>query len=354
VLPAGRRGKSRYRRCDQDADDVDPHRSIIHCAGWDTAPCCYVCWQIGLVPKSSSPCLISRELDAADVTATGDVSGVELKRSRACHKIEDLWNVPRPMRVLLLPPTLVVWALPALDTWKIAKVLATIGASGGRNPIMKINPHIWQRPELQDALTGQDFQVIFDYLTRHEGLSQRQLAKLLGRSQSQISEIIGGRKVQMYGVLVDFAKRLSIPRGSLGVAYCQDLERARGVDDVGEEDDSVERRRLLANGVAAVFGGAVYGIGPVAEFILPARYHANTPARVGIGDVERVRAVTAFSRWLDSHHGGGSCAEILCSQLAGFDRLLNAIVQDRSWNEVTNTSGLASPQVAGSTMHPDG
>lgn len=92
----------------------------------------------------------------------------------------------------------------------------------------------------------------------------------------------------------------------------------------------MERRRLLANGAAAVFGGAIYGIGPVTEFILPVRYHtSSTPSRVGISDVERVRAVTAFSRWLDGHHGGGSCVEILCSQLASFGRLLNAIVQDK-------------------------
>jgi transcriptional regulator with XRE-family HTH domain len=95
------------------------------------------------------------------------------------------------MRVLLLPPTLLVWAT-------------------SRNSITNINPHIWQRPRLQDALTVRDSDDL-DYLTRHEGLSQRQLAKLLGRSQSQISEIIVGRKMQMYGVLVDFAKRLSIP-----------------------------------------------------------------------------------------------------------------------------------------------
>jgi transcriptional regulator with XRE-family HTH domain len=195
---------------------------------------------------------------------------------------------------------------------------------------MNIDPHIWERPELQDALADQDFRMIFDYLARHEGLSQHQLAKLLGRSQSQISEIVSGRRVQAYGVIVDFAKRLSIPRGLLGVAYYQDLEGARGVGNGGEEDESVERRRLLANGAAAVFGGAIYGIGPVTEFILPIRYHTvNTPSRVGIGDVERVRAVTAFSRWLDGHHGGGSCADILCSQLAGFGRLLNAIVQDK-------------------------
>ena len=142
---------------------------------------------------------------------------------------------------------------------------------------MNINPHIWQRPELQDAVADQDFRVIFGYLTRHEGWSQHQLAKLLGRSQSEISEIMSGRKVQMYGVLVDFAKRLSIPRGSLGVAYCQDLERIRVGDNGGEEDESVERRRLLANGVAAVFGGAVYGIGPVTEFILPIVYRTNAP-----------------------------------------------------------------------------
>jgi len=195
--------------------------------------------------------------------------------------------------------------------------------------IMKIDPHIWQRPELQDALADQDFQMIFDYLTRHENLSQHQLAKLLGRSQSQISEIMSGRKVQMYDVLVDFAKRLSIPRGSLGVAFYQDLERERGVDGGGKEDESVERRRLLADGTAAVFGGTLYGIDSIAELILPAKYLASTSAHIGIRDVERVRAVTAFSRWLDSHHGGGSCADLLCSQLASFDSLLNAIVQDK-------------------------
>ncbi len=89
----------------------------------------------------------------------------------------------------------------------------------------------------------------------------------------------------------------------------------------------MERRQFLTNGAAAVFGGAAFG--PVTDFFLPTTYATSTPSRVGISDVERVRAVTAFSRWLDGIHSGGSCSEILCSQLAGFDPLLGADIHDK-------------------------
>lgn len=191
---------------------------------------------------------------------------------------------------------------------------------------MNINPDLWQRPELQKPLADHDFAMIFDYLKVREGISQRQLARLLGRSQSLISEIMSnGRKVQMYAVLEDFAKRLSIPRGAMGLAFFDDLVEPKPTG--GEEDEEVERRRLFANGAAAVFGEVVFG--PVTDFFLPTKYATSTPSRVGISDVDRVRAVTAFSRWLDGVHGGGSCSEILCSQLAGFDRLLGADIHDK-------------------------
>ena len=51
------------------------------------------------------------------------------------------------------------------------------------------------------------------------GLTQRQIAELTGQSQSEVSEILAGRKVLSYALLVRIADRLAVPRERMGLSW---------------------------------------------------------------------------------------------------------------------------------------
>ena len=56
-------------------------------------------------------------------------------------------------------------------------------------------------------------------LLRRKGVSQRQIAAMTGQSQSEVSEILKGRQVMAYDVLVRIADGLGVPRGYMGLAH---------------------------------------------------------------------------------------------------------------------------------------
>ena len=89
----------------------------------------------------------------------------------------------------------------------------------------------WHRPieaeafegeEMRCRLADRDIAGVFKLLQRR-GVSQRRIAAQTGQSQSEISEVIAGRrKIQSYDVLVRIAVGLGIPRGWMGLAYDTD------------------------------------------------------------------------------------------------------------------------------------
>jgi transcriptional regulator with XRE-family HTH domain len=100
---------------------------------------------------------------------------------------------------------------------------------------------------------------------------QRYLAELVGQSQSEVSEIIKGRQVRSYDVLVRIAEGLEVSRSAMGLAYA-------GVDEGLEplyEDvtEDMQRRALFAAGSVALFGSPI--LGEVLE--LPKRAPGPTP-----------------------------------------------------------------------------
>ncbi|MGH4019821.1 MAG: helix-turn-helix domain-containing protein [Pseudonocardiaceae bacterium] len=196
---------------------------------------------------------------------------------------------------------------------------------------MELDPEWWDLPELCHAIARHDFKTLFGYLER-QGLSQRQLARLLNRSQSEIHDIAKkDRKVQMYATIVDFCERLSIPRGRMGVAFDMDVaametgEDPR--DDVPEngpgetEREAMERRQFVANAAALMFGSPLFG--EVTEFIIPP---TRTPpyARAGTSDIDRTRTLTTVCWRLYGVHGGGGCADFIKQELPAAYRLLSA------------------------------
>lgn len=82
------------------------------------------------------------------------------------------------------------------------------------------------------ALAERDITTVYRLLTQ-AGISQRQIAQLTGQSQSEVSEVLKGRRVMAHDVLVRIAQGLEVPRASMGHAY----------DDGAESADPVSGRR---------------------------------------------------------------------------------------------------------------
>jgi hypothetical protein len=85
---------------------------------------------------------------------------------------------------------------------------------------------LWDRPDVATILVERDITALFKLLQRC-GLSQREIARRTGQQQSEIAEIIGGRRVNSYDLLVRVSESLQIPRGRLGLAYDPPLDTGR-------------------------------------------------------------------------------------------------------------------------------
>src|SRR5215468_6872473 len=88
-----------------------------------------------------------------------------------------------------------------------------------------VDPLIWAREDMRRALAERDIRTVYKLLQRF-GVSQRRIAARTEQSQSEVSEIIAGRRVIAYDVLVRIADGLGVPRGWMGLALLPDDKRA--------------------------------------------------------------------------------------------------------------------------------
>jgi hypothetical protein len=188
----------------------------------------------------------------------------------------------------------------------------------------RLSLETWNEPEMKRALANRNVAAIYRQL-RRLGISQRCIAALTGQSQSEVSEILKGRQVMAYDVLVRIADGLRIPRGYMGLAYDPVTATSMvGPPDnvVAEEDESVKRRKLLAHGAAVMFGTAVLAADRGQWQPSPAQTPA--PSNIGLADVKQVEAATRAMRALDYQFGGGACRDAVLAQLSWAQRLLSA------------------------------
>jgi transcriptional regulator with XRE-family HTH domain len=83
-----------------------------------------------------------------------------------------------------------------------------------------VPPETWEQLDMRNALASRDISTVYKLL-RRTGVTQRQIAALTGQSQSEVSNILKGRQVMAYDVLVRIADGLGFPRGYMGLAYEQ-------------------------------------------------------------------------------------------------------------------------------------
>ena len=153
---------------------------------------------------------------------------------------------------------------------------------------------------VREACAARDISTIFGFLV-DSGMSQRELAVLVKMNQSEIVEILKGRQVQAYDMLVRIADGLGIPRGLMGLAYGEH-DRAQ---PVGEVDEDVERRKLLAIAGALLFGAPIFG---QPEPLAVRRVLADPPRRVGMADVRMYEQTLLQLLVSDVHRRAGWAA----------------------------------------------
>jgi predicted XRE-type DNA-binding protein len=115
-------------------------------------------------------------------------------------------------------------ASPPTGSRKTQRRVATVAADRpegevGHHPRNRIPQAVWDRPDMRRHLAARDVAAVFRLLQRF-GVSQRAIAARTGQSQSEISEIISGkRQVFRYDLLLRIAEGLGVPRGWMGLAY---------------------------------------------------------------------------------------------------------------------------------------
>ena len=152
-----------------------------------------------------------------------------------------------------------------------------------------LDPAVFAAPAMRAALAQRDISQVYRLLNE-AGVPQRTIAALVGQSQSEVSEILKGRKVQAYHVLARICTGLGIPREAMELsfgAYPVDSP----VSEPGEEDEvDVLRRQfehLLALAGVAALGTAIPGLGELSP-ALP----LGVPSQIGRADVEVIRDLT--------------------------------------------------------------
>ncbi len=162
-----------------------------------------------------------------------------------------------------------------------------------------LDPTLLHRDDVRAALVARDIGALYRLLW-HSGVSQRQIARLTGQSQSEVCEIIAGRQVRDVHVLQRIADGLGVPRAWMGLSYGDDRLDSPPVKEV---DEAMKRRALFAAVTAVAIGQAVDGIGEPIEIPPPPTERA-LPSRLGMSHIHVVRAVTDQLNGVTRYYGG--------------------------------------------------
>lgn len=263
--------------------------------------------------RLNAVCLDAMLWDALSVTGLGVRSEAVDSRSRPLRYVP--CQVVSPDHELWTPVTFTSTEINIPDDLAVdAPALRSLAMA-----IEGFDPAIFESDDMRRALARRDIQRVYRILVG-AGVAQRYLAELVGQSQSEVSEILRGRQVQSYDVLVRIAEGLHVSRSAMGLAYA-------GVDegDVDAEvDEAMRRRALLAAGTLALFGSPI--LGEVLE--IPHRPDKPTPLPSRLSQLD-VDAMARLTRALEAEarfYGGGMSVISPVAQRA--ERLLEVPATD--------------------------
>jgi transcriptional regulator with XRE-family HTH domain len=153
-------------------------------------------------------------------------------------------------------------------------------------------------PDTRHALAAHDIKRVFQ-LVLDSGVTHRELAVLVKMSQSEVSEVLKGRRVQAYDVLERICEALEVPRELMGLAYSEGHEPQPTWPE--EVDEDMRRRALFAVATTALFGSPV--LGEVLELPRPTT-PTPLPSRLTAVDVDAIRRLTVSLQDLARQYGG--------------------------------------------------
>ncbi|MGH3872506.1 MAG: helix-turn-helix domain-containing protein [Pseudonocardiaceae bacterium] len=173
------------------------------------------------------------------------------------------------------------------------------------------------------ALARRDIAEVFRILREAE-VSQVDLARSTGQRQSDVSEIISGRRVQSVTLLEQIADGLSVPRGWMGLAYSpgRTQEPARPADTRTEDERCAN---LLRHAVTVFWGSPVFG---PADPIRAEIAATPVPRRIGLVDVEQVAITTELLDQLTGDLGGVPMVDALTAHTCASEALLGAAMRE--------------------------
>ena len=203
---------------------------------------------------------------------------------------------------------------------KLAAIAAAGAPVGSTKSAPLIGPALYRR---DDVLAERDIAALYRLL-KGEGVTQRQIAELTGQSQSEVSEILGGRRVLSYDLLVRIAVGLRIPRGLMGLSYGEHgAYGGEGMVASPEEVAEMLRRHLIALGpIAAVADNPVARLAELlANVELPGPSPVPLPSRLSGVHVAKVRNLTR--RLGEACRAYGSDPEVSSAAAAWASRLLD-------------------------------
>lgn len=179
-------------------------------------------------------------------------------------------------------------------------------APGAEKPVPAIDPALYWRSDMRAALARHDFSALYRTLQDEVGLRTRQIAALTGQSQSEVCDILKGRQVMAYAVLVRICEGLGIPPELTGVSWYSSDGTYCGVVAVAGRPSGVDaemlRRHLLALGATGVFGAPIEGLGELlAQVGIPAS--EQKPSRLFGIHIVQVRDLTRSLREALLDHG---------------------------------------------------
>lgn len=181
-----------------------------------------------------------------------------------------------------------------------------------------IDPDLIARPDVRAFLAAHDIGAFYRVL-RDNGWSQRRIARATKTQQPEICEIVKGRQVIDYNVLVRIAECFGIPRGLMGLAYDAYAGEGSSAEPPEGVDGNVLRRHfqhLMALGAAAAFGAPVAGIGEPAIGLAVPGMPRDLPSRIGVVDVAVIHQRTEHLRLLARTYGGQARAAATLAEWA--------------------------------------
>ncbi len=181
----------------------------------------------------------------------------------------------------------------------------------------------YERPGARVALAARDVGAVYRLL-QQDGVTQREIARRTGQSQSEVSAILQGRQVRDVTVLERIADGLEVPRAFMRLAGGADgadgayPDRDAVTGSPEEVDEEMYRRVLLANAGVAVVGRPVDKLGEL--LALPDPAPVPLPSRIDWVQVAQVRDLTR--RLGKAGSGVYTDPEVLSVAAAQAERLL--------------------------------